>query len=359
MNRRRMSLVLACAVLVAPSLGFCQESALPARGWEVATPESEGFDSARLAEAIARIRTEVPHAHGVVLIADGRLILDATFWPYDGTEPHNLASVTKSVMTTLIAIADAQGALDLDQPMLDFFEDRKVANLDGRKRRITVRHLTGMVSGLECVGEHDEPTLHEMNASPDWVQFTLDLPMAAEPGTTFSYCSPGMHLLSAILQEATGETALDYARGHLFGPLRITEVAWPADPQGVTHGWGDLRLRPEDAARFGQLWLDGGVWNGQRIVPEDWVREASHVQAETGDIWGDDYGYGWWVMTGDAIPQYAAQGRGGQRVGVFPSLGIVAVTVGGGIDSGHVLDLIGTALVSPGEPLPELSLIHI
>jgi hypothetical protein len=185
------------------------------------------------------------------------------------------------------------------------------------------------------------------------VQFTLDLPMAEEPGTTFSYCSPGMHLLSAILQEATGETTLDYARGHLFGPLGIAEAAWPADPQGVTHGWGDLRLFPRDAARIGQLWLNGGVWEGERVVPEDWVRESSRVQAETGDYWGDDYGLGWWVMADEEIPYFAASGRGGQRVGVYPGLGLVAVTVAGGAEPGEVLGLVATALASPGEPLPE------
>jgi CubicO group peptidase (beta-lactamase class C family) len=324
-----------------------------AADWKSAAPEAAGFDSALLAQAVGRIRMEEPHTHAVVLVADGRMVLDASFWPYAGREPHNLASVTKSVMTTLIAIADAQGMLDLDRPMLDFFADRNVAHLNDRKRRITVRHLTGMVSGLACVGEHDEPTLHQMNASPDWVQFTLDLPMAAEPGAVFSYCSPGMHLLSAILQSATGRTAFDFARENLLGPLGISEADWPADPQGVTHGWGDLRLLPEQAARIGQLWLDGGVWEGERIVPEEWVRESSRLQTTTGEYWGDNYGYGWWVMTGDEIPQFAASGRGGQRVGVFPSLGLVAVTVGGGIDPGHVLDLLGTALVSPGEALPE------
>lgn len=356
----RAAAVAVCIIVQAISLAHparAQESAVTVSGstfgWERATPESAGFDSGKLAEALLRIRAEVPNTHSVTLLANGRMILDATFYPYDGRQPHNLASVTKSVMTTLIAIAGDQGRLGLDQPALDFFPGRTIAHLDDRKRRITVRQLAGMTSGLACFGEHDEPTLHEMNASPDWVQFTLDLPMAEEPGTVFSYCSPGMHLLSAILQEATGQTAFDFARENLFGPLGIAEVAWPADPQGVTHGWGDLQLYPGDAAKIGHLFLDGGVWDGKQIVPADWVREATRLQVETSAYWDDDYGLGWWVMTGDAIPQYAALGRGGQRIGVFPSLGAVAVTTAGGIESGQALDRVGAALVSPGQALPD------
>jgi CubicO group peptidase (beta-lactamase class C family) len=192
-----------------------------------------------------------------------------------------------------------------------------------------------------------------MNASPDWVQFTLDLPMAGEPGRVFSYCSPGMHLLSAILQAATGPAAFEYAKANLFGPLGIAEPAWPADPQGVTHGWGDLRLFPRDAAKIGYLWIDGGRWEGRQIVCESWVEDSSSVQIETGDYWGDDYSYGWWNMSGDEVPGYAATGRGGQRIGVFPTLGIVAVTTRGGIEPGVVLERIATAMVSLGTALPE------
>ena len=324
----------------------------PTLAWDVATPETAGFDSAALAVAIRQIRAEVPLAHSVFLVADGQVILDAAFYPYDGREMHNLASVTKSVMTTLIAIAAAEGKLDLDQPMLDFFQDRVVANLDDRKARITVRHLTGMTSGLDCVGEHDEPTLHAMVEQADHIQFALDLKMVAEPGTVFSYCSPGMHILSAILQKATGDTALTFARKSLFQPLGITEADWQSDPQGITHGWGDLRLLPADAAKIGYLWLNHGRWEGRQIVPEAWVAASSSLQIETNDYWGDDYGYGWWIMSDEDIPEYAASGRGGQRIGVFPSLGIVAVTTAGGIDPGEVLDRLGAAMVSPGVALP-------
>jgi CubicO group peptidase (beta-lactamase class C family) len=324
----------------------------PTQTWPTGTPEAAGLDSGKLADALTAIRDEVPHVHAIFLERRGRVLLDTTLYPYDGKQPHNAASVTKSVMTTLIAIASDQGKLDLDQPALSFFPDLKIANRDARKERITVRHLTGMVSGLDCVGEHDEPTLHEMNASPDWIQFTLDLKMAAEPGSTFSYCSPGMHLLSAILSKATGMTALDFAHKYLFEPLGIEEVIWPADPQGFSHGWGDLHLFSRDAAKIGYLWVNDGNWNGKQIVSKDWVKQSSSLQIKTRLPWGDDYGYGWWIASGDEIPQFAAAGRGGQRIGVYPSLDIVAVTFGGGIEPGDVTDRIGAALVSLDKPLP-------
>jgi CubicO group peptidase (beta-lactamase class C family) len=146
-----------------------------------------------------------------------------------------------------------------------------------------------------------------MQASPDWVQFTLDRPMIDEPGSRFVYCSPGMHLLSAILQQATKMTALDFARQSLFEPLGIRDVVWPADPQGVTHGWGDLYLHPHDMAKLGYLWLNHGQWEGRQIVSRAWVEDSVKVQMRTGG--DDDYGYGWWVT-----------GKEGEHAAIGPPL---------------------------------------
>jgi len=105
-----------------------------------------------------------------------------------------------------------------------------------------------------------------MWTAADWVQFVLDRPVRWVPGTRFVYCSPGTHLLSAILQQATGMTALQFAREYLFTPLGIRDVIWPADPQGVTRGWGDIRLHPHDMAKIGFLWRNRGVWDGRQVV---------------------------------------------------------------------------------------------
>lgn len=324
----------------------------PAEGWATDTPEHQGIDSEYVAESLEAIRDEGLNIHSLTIVRRGHLILEAYFYPYDGNTPHELASVTKSVMTTLIGIAADQGKLELDQPIVSFFPDRTIANRDGWKERITVRHLAGMSSGLECEAEPDEPTLDEMRASPDWVQFVLDREVVSEPGTVFVYCSPGMHLLSAILQQATGETALEFARANLFGPLGIEDVLWPADPQGHSRGWGDIYLHPLDAARLGYLWLRGGDWDGNQIVSREWVESSSSTQIETGR--DDAYGHGFWVMTGgDSFPEFAAIGRGGQRIGVLPTLDIVIVTTGGGLDPAAATDRLAPALIDPDKSIPD------
>ena len=257
-----------------------------------------------------------------------------------------MASVTKSIMTTLIGIAAGQGKIQLDQPMLSYFPDRTIANLDLNKQHITVRNLAGMVNGFQSgclVG--DDATLNLMRSNPDWIQATLDRKMVGEPGKDFCYDSPGMHLLSAILQQATGLTALEFAKQYLFGPLGIQDVIWESDPQGYTHGWGDLHLYPQDAAKIGYLFLNGGKWDGQQIVPADWVEQAIKPHVSAG---ADSYGYGWWIDD----DSFAANGRGGQHIFVVPSLKAIVVTTGAGFDYDQVDPLLTAAVIDPKNPLP-------
>ena len=318
----------------------------PTQDWRTSTPEEQGVDSAKLAEGLLAIQERNISIDSLLMVRNGSVLLDAYFYPYDGTIPHDLASVTKSVMTTLIGIAADQGKLQLDQPMVSFFPDRTIANLDARKEQITVRHLAGMVNGFEsgCIGA-DESTLGAMRAAPDWVQSALDRKMVREPGTSFCYDSPGMHLLSAILQESTGMTALDFARQNLFEPLDIREVTWESDPQGYTNGWGDLHLKPRDAAKLGYLWLNNGLWEGKQIVSAAWVQDSVKAQSNGGR---DQYGYGWWVSP----DSYYAFGRGGQNIKVMSSLNTVVVTTGGGFEYDDVAPFVKAALIDPDQPLP-------
>jgi CubicO group peptidase (beta-lactamase class C family) len=287
----------------------------------------------------------------LLIIRNGSVVLDAYFYPYDGKTVHELASVTKSLMTTLIAIASDQNKLQLDQQMLSFFPDRTIANSDALKERITIRHLASMSSGLESVGfEHDEGTLQEMRTNQDWVQFALDRRAVSEPGTHFVYDSPGMHILSAILQESTGMTALEFARENLFEPLGIQNTLWPYDPQGFNHGWGDVYLHPRDAAKIGYLWLNKGVWDGDQIVSRQWVEDSVKPLIK---VDGDDYyGYGWWVYADNNLLDYSAVGRGGQYIKVIPYLDLIVVATGGGFDYDEIDPLISPALVDPDRPLP-------
>lgn len=324
----------------------------PTEGWQSSAPETQGIDSAKLAEGLLVMREQKIDIHSLLIVRNGFVVLDANFYPYDGSTFHNLASVTKSIMPALLAMAAEQGKLDLDAPMLSFFPDRTIANRDALKERITVRHLASMSSGLDCTPEPDEPTFHEMMASPDWVQFALDRKVAWEPGTHFVYCSPAMHLLSPILQQATGMTALDFARQNLFGPLGIQDVLWLSDPQGFNVGAADIYLHPHDMAKIGCLWLNGGVWDGQQIVPRKWVDASVNIQmAETESK--EAYGYGWWVSRGNDPRYYFATGRGGQRITVAPELSLILVSTGGGFDFSEIDPLVVPALVDMDKPLPE------
>jgi CubicO group peptidase (beta-lactamase class C family) len=296
----------------------------PTDGWRTSSPEEQGFDSAKLAEGLRSLQENQVNIDSLMIIRNGYVVLDARFAPYDGTFPHDLASVTKSVITTLIAIAAEQGKLELDRPVVSYFPDRMIANLDERKARMTVRHLVSMRNGMEsgCY-DGDEPTIQAMRDNPDWVQAALDRPMVSEPGEAFCYDSPGMHLLSAILQEATGMTALDFAWQYLFKPLGIHDAIWESDPQGVSRGWGDLHLKPEDLAKIGLLWLQRGKWDQQQVVSEAWVLDSVSLHSKF--IEPDfGYGYGWWITDKD----YQASGRGGQRVRVMASLNLMVVATG-------------------------------
>jgi CubicO group peptidase (beta-lactamase class C family) len=345
--------VLAVAGCQAKATSVAEPSYWPTDGWQSATLESAGFRSEKMAEGLLAIRQEGIPVHSLTVIRHGYVVLDAYFYPYDGSTVHDMASVTKSVMTTLIGIAADQGVLSLDDPMVSFFPDRTIANLDERKQRITVAHLASMSSGLECT-EADQETQQAMVASEDWVQFALDLPVAWEPGTHFVYCNPAIHLLSAILQQATGMTALEYAQVNLFEPLGIYDAEWTADPQGYNRGWGDIFLNPRDAAKLGFLWLHQGRWEDRQIVSEEWVRAASERRMTEAAGRTEDYGYGWWVSDPkeEDIAFVQAAGIGGQLIKIIPELDLIFVTTGGGFETDQVDPYVIAAVGDFEQPLP-------
>jgi CubicO group peptidase (beta-lactamase class C family) len=346
-----VALFIILAVIFVPKLVKPEQASepdyWPTHGWQTSTPEEQGMDSVKLAEVIEKIQDQKIMINSLLVIRNGKVLLDTYFYnPYDGKYPHDFASVTKSIMTTLIGIAAGQGKIDLDKPILSYFPDRTIANLDERKQQLTVRNLVGNVNGLEsgCLAG-DEPTIQAMTSTSDWVQHALDRKMVQEPGKVFCYDSPGMHLLSAILQESTGMTALEFARQYLFEPLGIKEATWEGDPQGYTRGWGDLHLRPQDAAKIGFLFLNQGRWDERQVVPADWVEEAVKPHVNAGE---DDYGYGWWITENS----YVATGRGGQHIFVVPSLNAIVVTTGGGFNYDLIDPYLSASVIDPTHPLP-------
>ncbi|MBI5116183.1 serine hydrolase [Candidatus Poribacteria bacterium] len=301
----------------------------PTESWRVSTPEQQGIDSESLIKAIDSVERQKLKIHSLLVIRSGFIVADVAFYPFMQGSKHDIASVTKSFTSTLIGSAIHHGNISsLQQPALAFFPERTVATLDADKRAITLEHLLTMSSGLKCRTWPGEITLFRMMQSPNWVQFMLNLPMTDRPGTRFKYSSGGTHLLSAIIHEATGMTALEFARETVFGPMGITNVTWPTDPQGINnHGWGDLKLDPHDMAKLGLLYLHNGFWDGKQLLPTGWVEAAttSHVRPKGFGLFAG-YGYLWWV---DSSGIYSGVGRGGQLLIVAPEKNmVVALTAG-------------------------------
>lgn len=338
--RRRRGIAVVWFALVATS----EFAAAP--NWPTATPEEVGVDSTALVEMFEFVRTNGTRVHSVQLARKGKLVLDAYFYPYREDMRHDVASVTKSITSTLVGLAIDKGHLrDVQQPVPSLFPDRQPANADARKQKLGLEHLLTMRAGWDCGFEPNEARLMEMRRTSDWIQFMLDLPMVAEPGERWAYCSGNCHVLSVLITRRTGTNALAFARRELFEPLGIRDVAWPADARGNNFGWGDLQMHPRDMAKIGQLFLQRGRWGEHQVISEKWVHDATraHVPKTSGT---DQYGYFWW-MPGPKYPGvFEAIGRGGQRIIVWPAKELVVVYTGGGFNNDHLTPFILKGLKS-------------
>jgi len=295
----------------------------PTDHWQTSSPEEQGMDSELLADMLVTIQQLEYDIDSVLVVRNGYLVVDTYLHPFRPSSTHIIHSCTKSIISTLVGIAIEEGYIEsVDQPVLDFFPDRTVANLDPNKEAITLEHLLTMTSGWNCRDSYlyRWRGLRQMAESEDWVQFMLDLPMAEQPGTRFEYCNGVSFLLSAIIQETTDTSALDFAEERLFDPLGISNVSWPSNPQGITIGWGELHMLPHDMAKIGYLYLKGGLWDGEQVVSSAWVAASTrkHVPATL----EDGYGYQWWIDSSDI---YMALGYAGQFIFVVPELNMVVV----------------------------------
>ena len=319
--------------------------------WTIgAAPESLGFDSLILADTLARLAADTPGIHAVTLVRHGAVVLDIPFFPYDGATPHAIGAITRLVTVASLGVAADRGLLSVDDPLVSFFPDRTIANRDVRKDRITLRELAAMTSGLDCSGSDEESSLRAMQASDDWVGFALDLPMVDEPGATFRPCSPGTHLLNAVLERATGVSPEQFAGQFLFEPLGISSVRWSTDPSGLPWGFGGLALRPNDLAKLGRLWAAGGRWDGRQVLDPAWVA-AMTTPGRPVSAGGDAYGLGWWIPRDPGHGTFHAVGAGGQLLMVDEGLGLVVVVLGSGVLPEAIVDRLVPALVSDEAPL--------
>jgi CubicO group peptidase (beta-lactamase class C family) len=316
---------------------------LPIAAWKATTPESQGLDSAVLAQALDYVRAKRIPAHSFLIVRNGKMILDAYFYPYQGRETHDVASVTKSFTSAAIGIAIENGHFqNVDQKVLSILP-LAASSFDRRKENLSIRHLLTMTSGLDCDTEGGEKALAAMRGSADWAAFALALPMRADPGSQYAYCSCNNHLLSSLVSAATGESLAQFAEKRLFHPMGITKAIWPHDPKGRTHGWGDLHLHPHEMAKFGLLYLNQGRWENAQIVPASWVLESSKASVTVQP--GVGYGYSWWINTARP-PIFEAIGRGGQRISILPKENIVLVFTGGGSNTDQIVPFLFRAIRS-------------
>jgi CubicO group peptidase (beta-lactamase class C family) len=308
------------------------------------------MDSGMLAGMFDYIEQQRVQVHSVLVVRNGYVVMEAYYYPYNSSRVHPLLSCSKSFLSALIGIAIDEGYLNLEDKALDFFPDRTIANDSLRKQAITVEHLLRMMSGLDwpessASYSSSNNILWQMMDSPDWAQFVLDRPMAVAPGTTFNYSTGDSQLLGAILEKATGTSTEEFARTRLFEPLGVPSNRWywESSPEGVAFGGGGLNLTPRDMAKFGTLYLEGGVWEGEQVVPADWV-EASVTPSH--------YGYQWWRLANGG---YAALGYGGQLIAVVPDLELVAIITGdfSGTASAYLVDGFIVPAARSAEPLPE------
>ncbi len=308
-------------------------------GWETASADSVGLDPAPLvAAADAIAQQQFAGVDSMLVIRHGRLVHETYFGGFDRETLHDLRSATKSMTSALVGIAIDQGALaGVDEPIARRLGGRAPRDPDPRKQAITIESLLTMSPGLAC--DDDDPASpgneEKMYREKDWVRFILDLPMVAAPGDRWAYCTGGVVILGALVAEATGVRPDVYARQVLFEPLGITRAEWEFTPAGDVDTGGHLHLRPRDMAKFGQLFLQRGLWNGRPVVSGGYVARSTSFRVRTSS--GGGYGYLWWLRTAirgaTPVQTFYAIGNGGQQIIVVPDLDLVAVFTGSNYDS--------------------------
>jgi CubicO group peptidase (beta-lactamase class C family) len=371
----RVLRLIFCISLLLTALAFAQNTATrasvrwPTKDWMKGTPASVGLDEKVLLSLdkdlasgkymlidsfhVFRCGEEVfarayPHDYGQIYGQAARRkgplnarltgpynYFDPYWHPfYHGTDMHSMQSVSKTVTSVIYGIAITRGDFKagLDTPVLKFFDEAKVKNVDERKRRMTLKNVLTMTTGLEWNEEvpYDDPRSDSslMEATDDWVQYVIDKPMAAEPGKVFNYSSGATELLAYIFQKETGQDIDDYGDKYLFTPLGIKHH-WKRTYLGLVDTEGGLYLSAEDLAKIGYLYLHEGMWEGKQVVSKEWVKESltPYIDASEGNE-AFKYGFKWWLYPVGEKFVWMARGFGGQRLMIFPDQNLIAVFTG-------------------------------
>jgi CubicO group peptidase (beta-lactamase class C family) len=332
------------SVLTFVALGA--SSALAA-GLPRSTPEAQGVQSSAVLGFVQAADKDIDSLHSFMLVRHGHVVAEGWWAPYSAESPHMLFSLSKSFTSTAVGLAAAEGKLSVDDPVLKFFPDDAPAEPSANLKAMRLTDLLRMSTGQQA-----EPARRPNEV---WTKTFLAQPVPFKPGTHFLYNTSATYMLSAAVQKATGQTVLDYLKPRLFDPLGIGNPTWDKSPQGISTGGYGLSIRTEDIAKFGQLYLQKGKWEGKQLVPESWVEAATCRQTSNGSSpksdWDQGYGYQFWRCRHGA---YRGDGAFGQYCVVLPEQDAVIGITSGLRDMQAVLNLVWDNLL-PGmksSPLP-------
>ena len=370
MNKYLTFLIVSFIFWASPLLA---QSEWPTKEWTLTTPPSVGLDPKVLSALDADIEQgKYGYVDSMLVIRSGKLAYERYYGrdygsiyqkeastpgplvvrdptgPYNYFNPwwhpyvkkgnlHSMQSVTKSVVSAVIGIAVGRGEFpDLETPVLTFFKPSTVDNIDDKKRRMTIRHLLTMTTGLQWNEDYpyNDPrnTFAIMAVDPDWVKFTMNRPMSSEPGESFQYNSGATLILAHVFNQATGMDLEEYAVRHLFQPLGIDNFYWKRTPYGLTDAQEGLFISSRDIAKIAYLFLKRGKWEDKQVVPEAWVDASIAPFVSVTEDRSLEYGYKWWLVhyqyKGKERVAFAGFGFGGQYPIVIPELDMVIVFTG-------------------------------
>ena len=307
-------------------------------------PADQGVDPAAILSFLDALdeRPDI-EMHSLMVVRHGQVVAEGWWAPYGAGRPQLLYSLSKSFTSTAAAFAQAEGLLDLDDPVISHFPEFAADITDSRSRSMKVRHVASMASG------HTRETLDEaLSRDPEEpVRGFLLIPPDRDPGTVFAYNQPCTYALASIIQRNAGMPLPRYLRPRLFDPLGIGRVGWHAFPPGREQGFSGLYARTEDIAKLGLLYLQQGQWEGNQLIPEEWVAEATSAQVSNSENvssdWQQGYGFQFWMSRHG----YRGDGAFGQFCVILPEQDTVIVTTAWALDMQAMLDAMWTRLL-PG-----------
>ncbi|MBI5916415.1 MAG: serine hydrolase [Bacteroidetes bacterium] len=306
------------------------------------TPEVEGVSSEAISSFLAAAAKSKHEFHSIMVLRHGKVVAEGWWDPYGPELRHTLYSCSKSFTATAVGFAVSEGRLSVNDKVVSFFPEYLPDSISPFLAELTVKHLLSMT-----VGQEPDPSFSVASRDSNWLKGFLNTPILYQPGTRFLYNSLATYMAGAIVQKVTGQSLVDYLKPRLFEPLGIEGMDWETEPMGRNVGGWGLRVRTEDMAKFAQLFLQKGKWEGRQILPEAWVEEATTMkilqkpdiaQAQRDkDDWAQGYCYQMWRSRHNS---FRGDGAYGQYMLVLPEQDAVIAITAESSDLQGELDLV-------------------